>query len=126
MNLDDYVNAGDPLTSFDNVELGVAVAEFISTSADLGGTRAALAAQAVTLAHSSQMLEVGAIARTGHEIRVSRHGASEAEVRAQQARAAQYEEQLDRFVLSENETPGVALGSLWRSTDAVPNGGLEA
>lgn len=104
VNLGDYVKLGDPLISFDNVELGVAVAEFISASADLRGAQAALAAQEVILARSSQMLEVGAIARTEYEIRAARHRASEAKVRAQRSRAAQYEEQLHRFGLSEDET----------------------
>ena len=108
VNLGDYVQAGDPLISFDNVELGVAVAEFISASADLRGARAALVAQEVILARSSQMLELGAIARTEYEIRAARHRASEAEVRAQQARTAQFEEQLHRFGLSEDETHELA------------------
>lgn len=109
VNLGDYVEAGGPLVSFDNVELGVAVAEFISASADLRGARAALTAQEVILARSSQMLGVGAIARTEHEIRAARHRAAEARVRVQQARAAQYEEQLHRFGMAEEEVEKLAL-----------------
>jgi|GEM_PF-351246 len=109
VHLGDYVEAGDPLVSFDNVELGVAVAEFISASADLRGARAALAAQEVILARSSQMLGVGAIARTEHEIRAARYRAAEAQVRVQQARAAQYEEQLHRFGMPEAEVVRLAL-----------------
>ncbi len=109
VQLGDYVEAGDPLVSFDNVELGVAVAGFISASADLRGARAALAAQEAILARSGQMLDVGAIARTEHEIRAARHRAAEAQVRVQQARAAQYEEQLHRFGVAEQEMGELAL-----------------
>ncbi len=110
VSLGDFVDAGDPLLSYDNVELGVAVADFMSASADLRGARAALAAQEVIFARSREMLNVGAIAKTEHEIRAARYRAAQAQVRVQQARAAQYEEQLHRFGLAEEETQELAQG----------------
>lgn len=99
----DRVEQGDPLVSYDNIELGLAIGEFLSANADLRSRRATLEAQETILSRSRQMLEVGAIARTEHEIRTARYNDAQAQVNAEQARVAQFEEQLHRFGLTEED-----------------------
>ena len=94
---------GDPLVSYDNIELGLAIGEFLSANADLRSRHARLKAQETILSRSRQMLEVGAIARTEHEIRNARYNDAQAQVNAEQARVAQFEEQLHRFGLTEED-----------------------
>ena len=99
----DRVQKGDPLVSYDNIELGLAIGEFLSANADLRSRHATLEAQETILSRSRQMLEVGAIARTEHEIRTARYNDARAQVNAEQARVAQFEEQLHRFGLTEED-----------------------
>lgn len=113
VHLGDRVQEGDPLVSYDNVELGLAVGEFLSAKADLRRGQAMLEAQETVLERSRQMLEVGAIARTEHDIRSARNRDARAQVQAEQARVAQIEEQLHRFGLSEED-----IGQLDQGEDA--------
>ena len=113
VQLGDRVQEGEPLVSYDNIELGVAVGEFLSADADLRRGQAMLQARETVLERSQQMLAVGAIARTEHDIRSARHRDARAQVQAEQARVAQIEEQLHRFGLSEE-----AIGQLNQGEDA--------
>ena len=103
VQLGDRVERGDPLLSYDNVELGLAVGDFVSADAELQSSRKALELQEAILARSSEMLDVGAIAQADHEISAARYRDSEARVEANLARVSRHEEQLHRFGLSEEE-----------------------
>lgn len=101
--LGDRVEAGDPLVSYDNVDLGLAISEFLSANADLRRWLATLKARQIVLARSEQMLKVGAIAQTEHDIRTARQRDAQAQVDAKQAWVAQFEQQLHRFGLTEED-----------------------
>ncbi len=101
VQLGDEIQKGDPLVSYDNIDLGLAISAFHSASADLRRRQAGLKAQETILSRSEQMLVVGAIAKTEHEIRTARHRDAQAQLEAEQARVAQFEEQLHRFGLTE-------------------------
>lgn len=103
VGLGDRVKAGDPLVSYDNIELGLAISEFLSAHADLRRWLATLKAHQTVLARSEQMLKVGAIARTEHDIRTARQRDAQAQVDAKQAWVSQFEEQLHRFGLTEED-----------------------
>lgn len=103
VHVGDRVEAGAPLLRYDNIELGLAIGEFLSASADLTGRRAELDMQEAVLSRSRQMLEAGAIARTEYEVRSAKRRNARAQVDAAQARVAQFEEQLHRFELTEEE-----------------------
>ncbi|MDE0102570.1 MAG: efflux RND transporter periplasmic adaptor subunit [Bryobacterales bacterium] len=110
VELGDSLQAGDPVLRYDNAELGLAIGGYLSASADLIRREASLDVQETVLARSLQMLEVGAIAKTEHEIRSARHRDALAQVHAERARRAQFEEQLHRFGLSEQEVASLPTG----------------
>lgn len=103
VQLGDRVKKGDPLVSYDNIELGLGVGEYLSAKADLRSTRTMLEVKETILARSREMLEVGAIARTTHDIREAEYRDAQAQVDSAQARVAKFEEQLHRFGLTDED-----------------------
>jgi membrane fusion protein, heavy metal efflux system len=103
----DRVAAGDALIGYDNVELGLAIGEFLRTQAELERTQTDLEVKRQILARSEQMLKVGAVARTTHDIRAAELKDSEAKVRSARAAVSIIEEQLHRFGLDDPEIHGL-------------------
>ena len=103
VQLGDRVKEGDPLISYDNIELGLAIGEYLSANADLRSTQTTLEVKETILARSREMLEVGAIARTTHDIREAEFRNAVAQVDSAQARVAKFEEQLHRFGLTDED-----------------------
>ena len=103
VQLGDRVQKGDPLVSYDNIELGFAVGEYLSAKADLRSTQTTLDVKQTILARSREMLEVGAIARTTHDVREAEYRDAQAQVSSMQARVAKFEEQLHRFGLTDED-----------------------
>ena len=95
--LGDRVKEGDSLISYDNIELGMAIGEYLSARADLRSSQTDLEVKETILARSREMLEVGAVARTTHDIREAEFRDAEAQVNSARAREAKFEEQLHRF-----------------------------
>ncbi len=103
VQLGDRVRQGDPLISYDNIELGMAIGEYLSAGADLRSTQTTLDVKKTILARSREMLEVGAIARTTHDIREAEFRDAGAQVDSAEARVAKFEEQLHRFGLTDED-----------------------
>ncbi len=103
VQLGDRVKKGDPLISYDNIELGLAVGEYLSARADLRSSQTTAEVKQTILARSREMLEVGAIARTVHDIRDAEYRDAQAQVDSARARVAKFEEQLHRFGLSDED-----------------------
>jgi len=103
VQLGDRVKEGDSLISYDNIELGMAIGEYLSARADLRSSHTDLEVKERILARSREMLEVGAVARTTHDIREAEFRDAQAQVNSARAREAKFEEQLHRFGVTDQE-----------------------
>lgn len=103
VQLGDRVRQGDPLISYDNIELGMQVGEYLAAKADLRSTKTTLEVKETILARSREMLAVGAVARTTHDVREAEFREAQAQVDAVRARVSKIEEQLHRFGLTEDD-----------------------
>ena len=103
VQLGDRVNQGDPLLSYDNIDLGLAIGEFRAANADLRSTGTNLEVSETILARSREMLEVEAVARTEHDVVEAEFRSAQAQVDSARALVAKFEEQLHRFGLTEED-----------------------
>lgn len=131
VQLGDRVNKGDPLLSYDNIDLGLAVGEFLAAHADLRSTRTTLEVSETILARSREMLEFEAVARTEHDVLEAEFRSAKAEVDRALALVAKFEEQLHRFGLSEAELDRLSGGAdpdyhrtVSRATLQTPSSGV--
>ncbi len=95
--LGDRVSAGDPLVEYDNIELGVAIGEFLSAKAAQQQSLTDLEVKRKILDRSREMLRAGALARTTYDLREAEYKDAEAKAVAAQATAEQIEEQIHRY-----------------------------
>jgi len=103
VQLGDRVVAGDPLVEYDNVELGLLIGEYLSAKADLDRALTDLEVKRTILARSERMLEVGATARTTHDIRTAEFRDAQAKVTSARALVTKVEEQIHRFGLTDED-----------------------
>lgn len=103
VQLGDRVSAGDPLVSYDNINLGILIGEYREARADLQSLITTLEVDATILARSREMLAIQAIARTDHDVIEAAHKDSAARVDAARARVLELEEQLHRFGLTDED-----------------------
>jgi cobalt-zinc-cadmium efflux system membrane fusion protein len=95
--LGDRVSAGDPLVEYDNIELGLAVGEYLSAQAELQRSLTDLEVKKKILERSKEMLREGAIARTTYDLREAEHKDAEAKTAGARATVANVVEQIRRF-----------------------------
>jgi membrane fusion protein, heavy metal efflux system len=95
--LGDRVSAGDPLVEYDNIELGLAIGEFQSAQAQLQQSLTDLEVKTKILARSREMLKVGAVAQTTHDLHEAEVKDADARVSGARAIAAKIAEQIHRF-----------------------------
>jgi cobalt-zinc-cadmium efflux system membrane fusion protein len=95
--LGDRVSAGDPLIEYDNVELGLAVGEFLSAQAEVQRSLTDLEVKKKILERSREMLREGAVAQTTYDLREAEYKDAEAKVAGTRATAEKIEEQIHRF-----------------------------
>ncbi len=97
VRLGDRVSKGDPLVEYDNIELGIAIGEYLSAQAELQRSLTDLEVKRIILERGRELLKVGAIARTNYDLREAEY--KDAEARSAGARAAieKVEEQIHRF-----------------------------
>ncbi len=95
--LGDRVTAGAPLIEYDNIELGIAVGEFVSAQADLQQSLTDLDVKKNILERSKQMLQAGALAQTTYDLRQAEFRDAEAKANAARATANKIEEQIHRY-----------------------------
>jgi cobalt-zinc-cadmium efflux system membrane fusion protein len=95
--LGDRVSAGDPLIEYDNVELGLAVGEFLNAQAELQRSLTDLEVKEKILERSKAMLKEGAVAQTTYDLREAEYKDAEAVAAGARATAEKIEEQIHRY-----------------------------
>lgn len=95
--LGDRVSAGDPLVEYDNIELGVAIGEFLSAKAAQQQSLTDLEVKMKILDRSREMLRAGALARTTYDLREAEYKDAEARAVAARATTEKIEEQIHRY-----------------------------
>jgi cobalt-zinc-cadmium efflux system membrane fusion protein len=95
--LGDRVSAGDPLIEYDNIELGLAIGEFLNAQAELQRSLTDLEVKKKILERSKAMLREGAVAQTTHDLREAEYKDAEAIAAGARATAEKIEEQIHRY-----------------------------
>ena len=95
--LGDRVSAGEPLVEYDNIELGLAIGEYQSAQAELRRSLTDLEVKARILDRSREMLKVGAVAQTVHDLREAEVKDADAKVAGARAIVSKISEQIRRF-----------------------------
>ena len=88
---------GDPLVEYDNIELGLAIGEYLSAQAELQRSLTDLEVKKTILERGKEMLKVGAIARTTYDLREAEYKDAEAKTAGTRATVDKIEEQIHRF-----------------------------
>jgi cobalt-zinc-cadmium efflux system membrane fusion protein len=95
--LGDRVSAGDPLVEYDNIELGLGIGEYQGAQAELRRSLTDLEVKKKILERSREMLKVGAVAQTTHDLHEAEVKDAEAKVAGAKAAVAKIAEQIRRF-----------------------------
>ena len=97
VRLGDRVLKGDPLVEYDNIELGLAIGEYLSAQAELQRSLTDLEVRKTILERGKEMLKVGAIARTAYDLREAEYKDAEAKTAGARATVDKIVEQIHRF-----------------------------
>jgi cobalt-zinc-cadmium efflux system membrane fusion protein len=97
VHLGDRVSAGDPLLEYDNMELGLAIGEFMGAQVELQRSLADIEVKKKILERSREMLREGAIARTSFDLREAENKDAEAKAAGVRALVAKISGQIRRF-----------------------------
>lgn len=108
VSLGSRVTAGQPLLTYDNIELGQLVGEFLTERAALRQAETNREVKRTSLARAESLIEIEAIARQELDVRRAEFANADAGVASAQARAARVEEQLHRFGLSDVDVRNLA------------------
>lgn len=120
----DRVNGGQPLLTYDNVQLGETVASYRSALAALESASSSANVTRLALERADQLVTIGGIAEAVHQRRKAEHEAALATVRSSEAQIANLRQALARFGMNESamkEDTGTAGGA--RSTLRAPFAG---
>jgi cobalt-zinc-cadmium efflux system membrane fusion protein len=98
----DRVTAGQPLLTYDNVELGQTVAGYRSALAALESARGEAEVARLALERADRLVEIGGIAQAEHQRRKAEYAAAQAAVRSSEAQLANLRQTLSRFGMSED------------------------
>lgn len=101
VGLGSRVKAGQPLVTFDNIELGELIGTYLSEKAMLAQTLADLDVKQKSLARADELIKLEAIAQQTLDLRRAEVQNAHAAVTSQRARLAKVEEQIHRFGLSD-------------------------
>jgi cobalt-zinc-cadmium efflux system membrane fusion protein len=124
--LGDRVSAGDPLVEYDNIELGLAIGEYQGAQAELRRSLTDLEVKTKILERSREMLRVGAVAQTTHDLHEAEVKDAEASVAGARAAVSKIAEQIRRFGLTEGDLAVQAASghTLSHSTLKAPFAGV--
>jgi cobalt-zinc-cadmium efflux system membrane fusion protein len=103
VTLGSRVTAGQPLLTYDNVELGQLVGEFLSERAALRQAETDREVKRTSLDRAEALIKIEAIAQRELDVRRAEFRNAEAAVASARARVSRIEEQLHRFGLSDAE-----------------------
>ncbi|MCC7175217.1 MAG: efflux RND transporter periplasmic adaptor subunit [Bryobacterales bacterium] len=110
VRLGDRVPAGAPLVEYDNVELGLAIGDYQGARAELERSLTDLEVKRKVFERSREMLKVGAVAQTIHDLREAEVKDAEARVAGAQAMAAKIAAQIHRFGWTEADLAKLPAG----------------
>lgn len=97
----DRVNEGQPLLTYDNVDLGQTEAEYRGAVAMLERARSDAEVARLALERADRLLQIGGIAEAEHQRRKAEHAAALGTVRSSEAQLANLRQKLTRFGMSE-------------------------
>ena len=103
VRLGDRVRTGQRLLTYDNVELGDAIGEYLSALAQLRKATAETEVSKRALERATNLVELGAVARAEFQRREAEHKNALATVESRKAEAAKIEEKLHRFGMTDAE-----------------------
>ena len=109
VSLGDRVQRGQALVTYDNIELGELVGEYLSASAVLQQSEADRDVRRRNYERASELITLEAIAQQTYELRESEFRNSEAAVASQRAVVATVEEQLHRFGFTDEDLEELGL-----------------
>lgn len=107
--LGDRVSAGDPLVEYDNIELGLGIGEYQSAQAELRRSLTDLEVKKKILDRSREMLKVGAVAQTTHDLHEAELKDAEAKVAGSRAAVSKIAEQIRRFGWTDRDLANLAV-----------------
>jgi cobalt-zinc-cadmium efflux system membrane fusion protein len=106
--LGDRVPAGAPLVEYDNIELGLGIGEYQGAQAELRRCLTDLEVKKKILERSREMLKVGAVAQTTHDLHEAEVKDAEAKVAGARAAVAKFAEQIRRFGWTDADLAGLS------------------
>lgn len=111
VSLGSRVTAGQTLLTYDNIELGQLVGQFLTEQAALRQTRTDQQVRRTSLDRAEALIKIEAIAQQELDVRRAEVANAEAAVASAQARVSGVEEQLHRFGLSDADLKALAPDS---------------
>ncbi|MGE3841925.1 MAG: efflux RND transporter periplasmic adaptor subunit [Vicinamibacterales bacterium] len=99
----DRVKKGQPLATYDNIQLGELVGDYLTARAGLRQTESDLAVKHKVVDRSRELIKLEAIARQTLDLREAELEAAEAAVARDRAAVARVEEQLHRFGMTDDD-----------------------
>lgn len=103
VSLGSRVSAGQPLLTYDNIELGQLVGEFLTEQSALRQSQTDREVKRTALERAEALIKIEAIAQQELDLRRAEFRNSEAAVASAEARVSRVEEQLHRFGLSDQD-----------------------
>lgn len=110
VQLGDHVTAGQVLMSYDNIELGDVIGEYLELRAGITRLEARSNVAEKYLRRAEDLIQVEAISRAEYELRQAEHEQAIADLRSQDAGLNRVEEKLHRFGLEDAEIDALASG----------------
>lgn len=104
------VTAGQALLTYDNIELGQLVGQFLTARAELRQTQTDREVKRTALARAESLIKIEAIAQQQLELRRAEFRSSEAAVASDEAKVSQVEEQLHRFGMTDKDLEALTPG----------------
>jgi membrane fusion protein, heavy metal efflux system len=109
VRLGDRVSTGDPLVEYDNIELGIAIGEFLGARAELERSLTDVRVKSKILERSRQLLREGALAQTSYDLREAEYREAEARVGGSRATVEKIEEQIHRYGWSDEDLASIPV-----------------
>lgn len=108
VSLGSRVSQGQPMLTYDNIELGQLVGEFLTEQAGLRQTLTDLEVKRTSLERAEALIKIEAISQRELDVRRAEFKNAEAAVSSAQARVSRVEEQLHRFGLTDADLKALA------------------
>ena len=99
----DRVRAGQPLVSYDNIELGELVSEYASAKATLDKANAEAEVSKRAVERAQKLVDLGAVTKAEHEKREAEYKSALASINIQKAQVTMIEQKMRRFGMADAE-----------------------